>query len=118
MSLNFLLQIRSGRSGFDRDPLALRTATARFLFESARLGFYNRRAVRSIDIPTLLILAEHDRIIDNTITRRVVSRFRTSEVAIHENAGAHHTLEFEPSGPPFVNDLLNWLRRHAATNPG
>lgn len=90
------------------DPLALREATARMLFQSNSLDIYLRRAKRWVTIPTLLMLAEQDRIIDNAKTRRFVDRFPGPKQVI-EYPGAHHTLEFEPDGHPFVNDLLAWM---------
>ncbi|MFL5329626.1 MAG: alpha/beta fold hydrolase [Gemmataceae bacterium] len=92
------------------DPLSLREATARLLFESARLDFYLRRCPAAVQIPTLLLLAGHDRIIDNARTRDYVSRFRGPTDVI-EYPSAHHTLEFEPDGPPFLDDLAHWLEK-------
>jgi alpha-beta hydrolase superfamily lysophospholipase len=95
------------------DPLALHEATARLLFESARMDVYLRFAANHVRAPSLVLLAEHDRIIDNAATRRFVERFPTPDRTVIEYAGAHHTLEFEPGGPPFLGDLLNWLGKHA-----
>jgi alpha-beta hydrolase superfamily lysophospholipase len=95
--------------GFLRnDPLALHEATARMLFQSNSLDLYLRRAWKWVTIPTLLMLAERDRIIDNTQTRRYVEKLPGPKQVI-EYPGAHHTLEFEPDGHPFVNDLLAWM---------
>jgi alpha-beta hydrolase superfamily lysophospholipase len=91
------------------DPLMLRRATARMLFESGRLDVYLRFAARCVTMPVLLLLAEQDRIIDNAATRRIVERFPATERSVMEYPGAHHTLEFEPGGPPFVDDVLKWL---------
>jgi alpha-beta hydrolase superfamily lysophospholipase len=90
------------------DPLALRRATARFLLESARLDLYVRRAARRVTAPTLLMLAEHDRILDNARTRAFVGRF-AGDVEVIEHPGAHHTLEFEPSPERYLGLLLGWL---------
>jgi alpha-beta hydrolase superfamily lysophospholipase len=95
------------------DPLSLREATARFFVESVRLDLYLRLAVSHIRLPVLLLLAEHDRIIDNERTRAFVDRFPTPDKEIHEYAGAHHTLEFETDPEPFLADLLRWLTRLA-----
>jgi alpha-beta hydrolase superfamily lysophospholipase len=92
------------------DPLALGEATARLLFESARLDIYLKLAMRRVAIPTLVLLAERDRIIDNTKTRAFVKRFPTPDLTVKEYSGAHHTLEFEPGGPVFVDDVVNWLK--------
>lgn len=91
------------------DPLMLRRATARMLFENGRLDVYLWFAARCVSAPVLLLLAEHDRIIDNAATRRFVERFPAVDRTVIEYAGAHHTLEFEPGGPPFVEDMLRWL---------
>jgi alpha-beta hydrolase superfamily lysophospholipase len=90
------------------DPLALRQATARLLVESARLDGYLRWFPPRLSAPALLLLAEHDRIIDNTRTRAFVGRISSSDLKVIEYPGAHHTLEFEP-GIPFVSDVLSWL---------
>lgn len=92
------------------DPLALREATARLLVESRRLDVYLRRAMRRVRGPVLLVLAGRDRIIDNERTRRIMKRFSNASVDIREYPDAHHTMEFEPGGPPFVDDVADWIR--------
>ena len=98
----------SAREFLRTDPLALHEATARMLFQSNALDLYLRRAWKHVTVPTLLLLAEHDRIIDNAKTRRYEGRFPGPKQVI-EYPGAHHTLEFEPEGHPFVKDLLTWM---------
>ena len=95
------------------DPLSIRQATARFFVESVRLDLYLRFAVSRVRLPILLLLAEHDRIIDNGRTRAFIERFPSADKEIHEYAGAHHTLEFEADPEPFLRDLLHWLERRA-----
>lgn len=95
------------------DPLSLHQATARFLVESARLDGYLGWCPSSVRLPILLLLAEHDRIIDNTATRRFVDRFASTDKVVIEYPGAHHTLEFEPDPQIFIGDLQHWLERHA-----
>jgi alpha-beta hydrolase superfamily lysophospholipase len=93
------------------DPLSVRQATARFFVESVRLDAYLRFAVSRVRVPILLLLAEHDRIIDNARTRAFFDRIPSPDKEIHEYAGAHHTLEFEADPEPFLADLLRWLER-------
>jgi alpha-beta hydrolase superfamily lysophospholipase len=93
------------------DQSALQLATARLLVESRRLDFYLRPAARHVRIPTLLVLAGRDRIINNDRTRRFARRLRHAELEVIEYAKAHHTLEFEPDGPPFFDDLNRWLNQ-------
>lgn len=94
------------------DPLSIRQATACFFVESVRLDKYLLYlAVSRVRLPVLLMLAEHDQIIDNARTRAFVERFPSTDKEVREYAGAHHTLEFEPDPEPFIADLLRWLRR-------
>jgi alpha-beta hydrolase superfamily lysophospholipase len=93
------------------DQWALRQATARLLFESARMDVYLRVAARKVRCPTLVLLAEYDRIINNRKTRRFLGRCKRADVQVIEYSGAHHTLEFESAGPPFHDDLARWLSR-------
>jgi alpha-beta hydrolase superfamily lysophospholipase len=93
------------------DPLSVRLATARFFVESVRLDLYLRFAVSHVRVPVLLLLAEHDRIIDNRRTRVYIDRFPAADKEVHEYSGAHHTLEFEENSEPFLTDLLHWLER-------
>jgi alpha-beta hydrolase superfamily lysophospholipase len=90
------------------DPLSLRQATARLLIESARLDGYLRWFPPRLTRPVLLMLAGHDRIIDNERTRALVGRLAPAGPNVIEYPDAHHTLEFE-SGMSFVTDLLTWL---------
>jgi alpha-beta hydrolase superfamily lysophospholipase len=96
------------------DPFSLRQATARFLIESARLDGYLRWIARGTPTPpTLLLLAEHDRIIDNARTRHFLDRFPCSEREVITYPGAHHTLEFEPEPERFIADVITWLERQS-----
>ena len=94
------------------DPLAIHQATARFLLESARLDAYLRFVPKYVTVPVLMLLAERDRIIDNTRTRGYVERFAAADKQVIEYAGAHHTLEFEPEPDTFIRDIRTWLDRH------
>jgi alpha-beta hydrolase superfamily lysophospholipase len=96
------------------DPLSLRMATARLLVESARLDAYQRWARRAVTLPLLLLLAEHDRIIDTVRTREFIERLPSPEKRIIEYHGASHTLEFEPDPGVFVTDLCHWLDERCA----
>lgn len=97
------------------DPHGLVVATARFLFHSARLDLFLKRVAGNVTTPTLLLLAEHDRVIDNARTREYVKRFANAKIDAIEYAGSHHTLEFEPAGHPYLGDVLKWLGEPAGS---
>jgi alpha-beta hydrolase superfamily lysophospholipase len=94
------------------DPLSLRQATARFLFESVVLDLYLRDVGRRMRVPVLMLLAGRDRIIDNHSTRVFVAPFAGPKELI-EYPEAHHTLEFEPDPERHIRDLLAWLQWRA-----
>jgi len=99
-----------------QDPLSLRQVTARFLFESRRLDGMVREAARAVKTPTLLALAEHDRIINNEPTRRLVlSMAVRRRILIYP--GTHHTLEFEPDPGAYFKDLSAWIEEVERDNP-
>lgn len=91
-----------------KDPVALRQATARFFLESVRLDQYLRFLARPVRVPTLLLLAGQDRIIDNHRTRQFLRRCR-GPLSIIEYPDAHHTLEFEPKPEVYLGDIRYWL---------
>jgi alpha-beta hydrolase superfamily lysophospholipase len=98
----------------EEDRHGLREATARFLFSSFSLDIYLRRALKRVNVPVLLLLAEQDRIIDNAATHRLLTGVgERVGLTVIEYPGAQHTLEFEPEGHPFVSDLLKWMERFA-----
>ena len=82
------------------DSCSLRRATARFLLASRRLVRTVRRApAGAITVPTTLMLASRDRIIDSDATRSVVERLVAGALTTKQFDAAH-TLEFEadPAG--------------------
>lgn len=99
------------------DPLMLRDGTARLAVMSRRYDRRFRKKLPFMNIPVLLMLAEHDRIIHNQRTRQFVEQFAQGDKTIIEYPGAHHTLEFEPDPDRFIQDLREWLERHRSSSP-
>jgi len=88
------------------DPLRLRQVSASFLIASRRLDRFTRDAHEHPGVPIHVFLAEHDRIIDNERTRNWLRRLEWPDRGLTEYKGAHHTLEFEPEGSTYVDDLV------------
>ena len=59
---------------------------------------------------TLIALAGRDRIIDNSLTRRLFSSLESREMKFVEYPDAAHTLEFSGQRQQFVTDVVAWLR--------
>ena len=92
------------------DRFGLREATARFLFNSFRFDRFLRREYGSVKCRVLLMLAGKDRILDNAATRKLLAEFTGAKsIAVIDYPEAHHTLEFEDDGHPWLRDLTSWL---------
>lgn len=92
-----------------RDPLALRTFTWRFAQQDRKLTRYAREAATFLHLPTLMLLAGQDRIVDNRRTRDYFARFPSHQKTLIEYHGAGHTLEFEPDPSRYFRDLARWI---------
>jgi pimeloyl-ACP methyl ester carboxylesterase len=99
-----------------RDPYRLHRATARFLFASRRLDSMLRAASGlgpprgALSLPTTLLLAGRDRIVDNDATGRVIDRLTAGKAHV-EQLDAAHTIEFEPDLADFHAAVLAGVRR-------
>ncbi len=91
------------------DPLSLRAGTARLMAASSILDIGVRRRVRQLAKPVLLMLAGHDRIVDNGKTLALMARARKAALTTIEYPDAHHTLEFEPDPLEHHRALAAWL---------
>ena len=93
------------------DPLALHTVTSSLLNAGRDLDKLIAESAAHICCPVLLLLAGRDRIIDNSKTRVLVTRFGTSHLTSICYPNACHTLEFEPDRAAIFSDLTEWLRK-------
>ncbi len=92
-----------------RDPLALRTISWRFAQEDRKLTRYARDAAGFLRLPTLMLLAGQDRIVDNSRTRDYFGRIASDRKMLIEYHSAAHTLEFEPDTTRYFCDLAEWI---------
>lgn len=102
----------AGRAFIADDPLKLSHATARFLYESARLDRQlTRAAPHSLAAEATLVLAGRDRIIRNAPTVAWLQRIAARAPTVHDFPAAAHTLEFEPDPSSFGEILRQWALR-------
>jgi len=100
------------------DPLRLHRATARFLYASRCLDIGLRRGRPGcIDVPTTLLLARGDRIIDNAATRDAVEKLCAGKARVRQFDGAH-TLEFEPDPTALYGALVDAVAEGQGDAPG
>jgi alpha-beta hydrolase superfamily lysophospholipase len=96
-----------------RDPFTLRKVTIAFALADVALTRYATAAPEEIRLPTLLMLAGRDRIIDNPRVRAFFERMQSPDKQVIEYPDAAHTFDFEPDPSQFYADLANWARRLA-----
>lgn len=90
------------------DPLALRTAPARLMYEIARARRRLPRATRALRAPLFVAYAGTDIICDNERNRRLLARV-TSATETRTYPGARHILEFSTEREAFFGELTAWL---------
>jgi len=99
----------------ENDPLKLTHATASFFITSRHLDTQVPKLIGKLTMPIYLLLAQHDRIIDNDATIKLLDPVlrpideKGEKVKIY--AGAHHTLDFEPNTQEFFADLVEVLSK-------
>lgn len=107
-----------GQAFIASDPLGLREATAGLLAASTFLDRRVPRALPRVRQPALLMLAGHDRIVDNDKTLAAFQRFGSTRRTVIDYPEGHHTLEFEPDPSLYARDLIAWLEPTLARRDG
>ena len=93
-----------------RDPLRLKSASARFFFQSHRLDQLVAKRVAENRTPVLLFLAGHDRIIDNQGVSRLLAK---SSLPVETRHYPDQTHSIQLDAPDrLVADIQDWLRRY------
>jgi len=90
------------------DPLTLREMTLSFASATVDLTRYATEAPEELRVPTLVMLAGRDPIVDNARVRRHFDRLGHRDNRLVEYADASHTLEFEPGPTRYFEDLRRW----------
>lgn len=105
-----------GQAFIAADRFGLHAGTAGLLAASTFIDRWVRRAPARVHLPTLLMLAGQDRIVNNQRARDYLRKIASADKEVIEYPEAHHTLEFEPDPTRYVRDLVAWLERHPGAN--
>lgn len=94
-----------------RDPLALRSVTARFYWQVflARKRF--ERVRHRLRLPVLMLLAGNDRIVDNARNKRLFCSLRSDDAVLILYPDARHILELSNARERFFEDIIRWMAR-------
>jgi alpha-beta hydrolase superfamily lysophospholipase len=93
------------------DPLRLRTATAQFFWETARLDGRRSAASAGLQLPLLVLQGSADAMMSVPRTRRWFDRLPAPDKTYRAYPGAGHTLDFEADRDGYLDDLRSWLCR-------
>jgi alpha-beta hydrolase superfamily lysophospholipase len=97
-----------------RDPLALRSVTAAFLYQIHRARGQLAAAAERLRTPTFMASAAGDRICDNERNRGLFARLHVPRRQHVDYPNARHIPEFSSDCPRFLRDLSEWT---ASTEP-
>ena len=89
------------------DPLKIDAASARFYFQSARLDRYVDRNVTNNQLPTMLVLAMLDPIIDNDRVVEILAK-SAKPVTTYMYSDQKHSVQFD-APEKLVKDIDTWL---------
>jgi acylglycerol lipase len=103
-----------GQEFIRSDFLALHELTLRFLAASETLRAEADRVAETISVPTVVFLAENDRIVDNEGARAWYHRVPVVHKELVTVPGAEHTFDFDPQREWFIDRLIAWLN-HGST---
>ena len=90
------------------DPLRIQRVSARFLNATRVLDRRIRANVHALHAPVLLLLAGHDRIIDNERTQALLGRLPDGQLRVRLYERATHSIQFEET-PALVRDVDGFL---------
>jgi alpha-beta hydrolase superfamily lysophospholipase len=106
-----------GQAFIAADPCSLREGTAGLMAASFIIDRLVGLAASRIRQPALLMVAGHDRIVDNARTLDYFHKLGSTDRQVIEYPEGHHTLEFEPDPSRYALDLVAWLDRHTTGDP-
>jgi len=96
------------------DPHSLRHGTAGLMAASFFIDWRVQRSPGQVKQPALLMLAGHDRIIDNARTLDYFHRLASADRQVIDYPEGHHTLEFDPDPTIYAHDLILWIEGHVS----
>ena len=95
-------------SFIEHDPDRLKTVTARFLLATRSIDRRLRDDGATLNVPVLLLLAEHDRIVDNERTLELLERLCRAGLRVERYEGSTHSIPFDDT-QRLVDDVSGFL---------
>lgn len=99
-----------------QDELRLLQATSRFFVNSQILTLLSSRAAKQIDMPTLIVQAGTDSIVEHEGVKRWFDQLSSSDKELKIFDGIYHSLDFHHDPLEYRGILLDWLNRQIASD--
>lgn len=99
-----------------RDELRLLQATSRFFLNSQILTWLSSRAANQIAMPTLIVQAGTDSIVEHEGVKRWFKQLAATDKELRIFDGIYHSLDFHHDPLEYRGVLLDWLNRQISSN--
>lgn len=93
------------------DQLRLKEATSRFFVNSQILTMLSAKAANKIELPTLIVQAGTDSIVEQRGVQNWFERLASNDKEIKVFDGIYHSLDFHDEPHEYRRTLLDWLNR-------
>jgi alpha-beta hydrolase superfamily lysophospholipase len=94
---------------YETDPLVTHEATARWFTETLSAQADTLARAVQVQVPTLMLHAGDDRIVDSTASQAVFARISAKEKSLTFYPGLYHEIFNELEKDRVLNDMMTWL---------
>lgn len=96
-------------SAYNADPLVHAKISSRLLKAMLRSMAYCQISAGTLKVPTLILVAGDDRLVDAEGSRQFFAKAPTGMAAMHLYSGLYHELLNEPEAEQVMADIRRWL---------
>lgn len=96
-------------AAYAADPLVSTRVSPRWYVEASRAQAHVRELMRRLPVPTLLVLAGDDRLVDAAEALRVAATAPRGTVQVREWPGLSHEVMNEPEKEAVLGEVLDWM---------
>ena len=100
------------------DKLRLLEGTAQFFFNGQILTMLSRRAAKKIVLPTLIVQAGTDSIVEHSGIDKWFAELASKDKEIQIFPGVYHSLDFDKDPSVYRQRMLNWILARSIANAG
>ncbi len=80
------------------------------VWQAKKINSYILKNLDKVKIPSIALLAERDRVVDNIKTRKTLTKF-AKRPEIIEYPDSEHVIYFGPSKGQLISDVIDFIKR-------